>query len=119
MLPARLVVTISYPSPTNKPVIIAAKKNRGAIFFSLFFIPFPRTILALLSRSFPVVATQIRGGIASPPPPSPLYDTCLHFYREKNAAFSSLVGSRRIAYPYSYESVNGVNHLQFTGGGAL
>ena len=71
-----------------------------------FFIPF--IMLALLSRSLPVV-TQIRGHIAGPPPPSPLpYYTCLHIYREKNSAFSSLVDSRRIVRsgPFFYFSIS-------------
>ena len=69
------------------------RKARG-IFSSSFLMFIPSIIFAVLSHPLPGVS-QIRGHIAGPPPP-PHYGTSLHFYREKNSAFSSLVGSRRI-----------------------
>ena len=48
------------------------RRSRMLQFLSFFFFFFhPFIIIALLSRSLPVVA-QIRGHIAGPPPPSPL-----------------------------------------------
>ena len=65
------------------------------LFYFIFFfhsIYYPRTTLALLPSS-----TLDPGSHIGPFLPPPHYGTCLHFYREKNSAFSSLVDSRRIA----------------------
>ena len=70
-------------------------------FFYFFPHPnfYPRITLAL-PPSLPPCSSSDPGSHSGPLLPPPHYGTCLHFYREKNSAFSSLVDSRgRLCLP--------------------
>ena len=90
-------------------MISPALYRQQALFFFVF-IPF--NILALLSRSLPVVA-QIRGDIADPPPPSPHYGTCLHFLSRER--FSVCFPRRHASNRRHYTGTSKRFHPHYTG----
>ena len=61
---------------------------------------------------------QIRGRYDSrhfpPPTPAPHYDACLHVYREKSSAFSSLVDSASNCAHHALRSVRAGSHRRHT-----
>ena len=76
----------------------------GFFFFFSSFCPSHFLYPSVLSPSYLIVATQIRGHIAGSFPTLPTTVRALHFYRVKISALSSLVDSRRIVLTHARRS---------------